>query len=212
MNDTEIVSLGNYCLTTTILKNHNLKHMSYPFDWMVSCIDYVHHSISDDFLQFLNKDNYVYTSNSTKNTFYFNNIIKLWPSDVVYTGEHQHRCFSNKEDYDYINRCVKRFDELDKFNKIIFVMIQPLYLNNVQNENTKINELFNTLVNKFNNSNVILLIFNITKIDNLVYKENKINNNCYIYELESKIVTVDYGMNGYDKKGVDKFLEIIKSF
>ena len=31
-------------------------------------------------------------------------------------------------------------------------------------------------------------------------------------ELKSKIVKVDHGMNGYDQTGVNKFLEIIKSF
>ena len=40
----------------------------------------------------------------------------------------------------------------------------------------------------------------------------KINDNSYVYELDSKIVKGEYGMMWYDKKGINKFIDIIKSF
>jgi hypothetical protein len=214
INDTNIVSLGNYCLTSMILKNNNLKEKSYPFDWMVCCIDNICHSITDSFSQFLCKNNYKYINGRTKNIYYYNNTLKLFPIKMLKGYDHQHHNFLNKDnyDYDYISRCVNRFNELDKCNKIIFVMIQPLYLKNVKNNNTKVNELYNILIKKFINAKVILLVFNITTIDNSVYKETKINNNCYIYELKSKMIIGEYGMMWYNKEGIDTFLKIIKSF
>ena len=212
INGVKIVSLGNYCLTSMILKDHNLKNNSYPYDWMVTCINNVSHCIKDNFSEFLNKNNYHYIHNKTKNTFYYDNTLKLFPKKMLAGKDHQHHNFSNQEHYDYINRCVNRFNELDKFNKIIFVMIQPLYLLNNKENDYDVKSLYNILFNKFSNSKVILLVFNITKKNNLVYKENKINNNCIIYELESKIAKGSHGMMWYDKKGINKFLEIIKSF
>ena len=37
------VSLGNYCLTSMLLKENNLKFESHPFDWMISCIENIIH-------------------------------------------------------------------------------------------------------------------------------------------------------------------------
>ena len=52
-NNTLYVSLGNYCLTSMLLKENNLKYESYPFDWMVSCIENVIDIFSDNFTNFL---------------------------------------------------------------------------------------------------------------------------------------------------------------
>lgn len=97
---------------------------------MVSCIDNVCHSITDSFFQFLCKDNYKYINDRTKNSYYYNNTLKLFPIEMQKEYDHQHHNFSIQDHYDYIRRCVNRFNELEKYNKIIFVMIQPLYLKN----------------------------------------------------------------------------------
>jgi hypothetical protein len=78
INDIEIVSLGNYCLTSMILKENNLKNNSFPFDWMVSCINNINHCISNNFTEFLNLNNYKYLNSKTKNTYYFENTEKLF--------------------------------------------------------------------------------------------------------------------------------------
>ena len=70
------VSLGNYCTTSWLLKSHNLKYESHPYDWMVTCLDNVIHNLEDNFTEFLNKNNYIHNINinkGVKNVFYFKN-------------------------------------------------------------------------------------------------------------------------------------------
>tara|TARA_Y200000002_G_C22159886_1_gene446593 strand:- start:201 stop:380 length:180 start_codon:yes stop_codon:yes gene_type:complete len=43
------ISLGNYCITSMLLKDNNLKFESHPFDWMVSTLDNINHIISNNF-------------------------------------------------------------------------------------------------------------------------------------------------------------------
>lgn len=58
-------------------------------------------------------------------------------------------------------------------------MIQPLYLHNNSININKINELYNILLNKFDN--FTLLIFNITNKNNETFKKNVINSNLILY-------------------------------
>jgi hypothetical protein len=75
--NTAYVSLGNYCLTSMLFKENKLKNESYPFDWMVSCIDDIISIFEDDFNQFKNKNNYEIVNNTTKNIKYYSNIQHL---------------------------------------------------------------------------------------------------------------------------------------
>lgn len=68
------VSLSNYCLTSMILKDNDLKVSSYPFDWMVTCIDNIIHILEDNFSTFLNKEKYTVLNGQTCNS----NICKLF--------------------------------------------------------------------------------------------------------------------------------------
>ena len=168
-NDKMIVSLGNYCITSMILKENNLKNTSYPFDWMISTIDNIIHVINDNFNEFLNRKNYLEVDNvlSTKNVFYFENTSSMFKGIKI--DHPHHNLLSNQNDYNYLKRCVDRFHDLNKYNKIIFVMIQPLYLSPMIDLNKKlIIELYEILKNKFGDK-IKLLIFTINKIDNSIY-------------------------------------------
>lgn len=208
--DREIVSLGNYCLTSMILKDNGLKNFSYPFDWMVTCIDNIIHSIKDDFKQFLNTDNYLLIngSNGTRNKFYFAQTTKLFGGLTKIMTDHQHHNLLIGDDYEYLNRCVTRFNELGKYKELVFVMIQPLYLLNTTVEKEKYITLYNLLKAKFP-VKIKLFIFNITKVVNDVFREDIIHENLIIYELKAKIVKGSYGMQWYDAGGWTKLLEII---
>lgn len=208
----EIVSLGNWCLTGMILKDANLKHSSYPFDWMCSHIKNIIHVIQDDFKEFLNKNNYSLSKNNrTRNNFYFNTTKKLFgvkTKDV----DHQHHNLCGK-DYDYMTRCVDRFNNLNKYKEVTFVMIQPLYLiKKIEqlDENNLYKKLYEILTSKFKNK-VKLFIFNIKKYNNNIFREDIISSNLIVYELDSNIIKGKYGMDSYDNKGIQKFLEIINS-
>jgi hypothetical protein len=53
-----IFSLGYRCTSAGILKSLGLKAESYPFDWMVSRLPIIEHCVKNDFVEFLNQDNY----------------------------------------------------------------------------------------------------------------------------------------------------------
>tara|TARA_B110001452_G_C15225308_1_gene424693 strand:+ start:18 stop:677 length:660 start_codon:yes stop_codon:yes gene_type:complete len=207
-NSKIFVSLGNYCLTSMILKKNNLKHVSYPFDWMVTKIDNITHTINDNFTQFLNMNNYTKLRNGTINNVYYNNTRTLFTN---INCDHQHHDLTNPKDYNYLVRCVERFNKLvDQDSQIIFVMIQPLYISNLAIEEDTYNKLYDSLCYKFGNK-IKLLIFNINKRNNDIYNEKKINKNFIIYELKSKMYIGEYGMKWYDKEGIEKFLELINN-
>ncbi len=52
-------SLGTLCHSSQLLKRNKLKKCSYPFDWIFSNCDIIHHCISDDFKIFLDKSYYI---------------------------------------------------------------------------------------------------------------------------------------------------------
>lgn len=144
--------------------------------------------------------------NFTKNTYYFNNTNLLFGNTIL--NDHPHHDLFNVDDYNYILKCVTRFNELSKYDKIMFIMIQPLYLTNSNYDLEKINKLYDVLFNKFGDK-IKLLIFNIIKKNNNEYNECKIHSNLILYELDTEIVVGPHGMQYFDENGINKFIEII---
>ena len=212
-NESELVtyvSLGNYCKTSYLLKSNNLKYESYPFDWMITSIEIINKVISNNFKEFLNKKNYSLIKNkSTKNSIYFDDIKNIFPDAI---DNHSHHNLLDEGHYQYICRCVDRFNNLGKYETIKFIMIQPLYLNNLKCNYESITNLYNILIKKFGEEKVKLIIFNINSKKNSTFKEEKINNNLSIFELDTNIVKGPRGMEYFDKKGIKKFIEIITEF
>lgn len=54
-----VASLGWNCMPSALLKKHDLKRYSLPFDWIFGGLDVVDHAIDDDFRTFLDKSNFV---------------------------------------------------------------------------------------------------------------------------------------------------------
>jgi len=77
-------------------------------------------------------------------------------------------------------------------------------------ENNLYKKLYEILTSKFKNK-VKLFIFNIKKYNNNIFREDIISSNLIVYELDSNIIKGKYGMDSYDNKGIQKFLEIINS-
>jgi hypothetical protein len=117
----------------------------------------------------------------------------------------------NDNDYNYLLRCIDRIKNLfNNYNNVIFVMIQPLYILNNDVNMDKIINLFDILKKYFNNNQFKLLIFNITKISNNLFKEIKLNDKLFVYELETNMIKGNYGMMYFDDSGTKNFLEILK--
>ena len=88
-------------------------------------------------------------------------------------------------------------------------MIQPLYLNNLPTNNDKILKLYNILSNKYGNK-IKLCIFNILNKNNNIYKEEFLNENLIVVELDTNMILGNHGMMYFDQNGIDIFLQIIK--
>lgn len=209
-SETVYISLGNYCLTSMLLKENNLKYESYPFDWMVSCIENITDIFSTDFKELLNKENLSSNNNSTKNKYYCDISNKYF---LNLENDHPHHNLFDENDYNYLVRCIDRLKNVfNNYKKVIFVMIQPLYIANINQDNDNIIKLYNTLKGYYSHNDFKLLIFNINNIKNDVYSEIKLNDEVIIYELNTSMVLGNCGMMYFNNNGVNKFIEILKSY
>ncbi len=156
------------------------------------------------------QSSYTLIGNITKNNNYINNTRILFNNLIV---DHQHHNLLEKNDYEYLQRCVERINNIHKIynQEIIFIMIQPLYLNNLPTNNDKIFKLYNILLNKYGNK-IKLYIFNILNKNNNIYKEEFLNENLIVIELDTNMILGNHGMMYFDQNGIDNFLQIIKRF
>ena len=70
----EFISIGPYCCTAYLLKEHRLRRTAYPFDYIFSSLEIVKHALKDKFNIFLDKQYYAEGTapDSTRHTFYCN--------------------------------------------------------------------------------------------------------------------------------------------
>lgn len=100
-------SLGMLCHTAQILKKHNKKHCSYPFDWIFTTPKMVTSCLRDNFACFLDKSQYVDppyvcpygTEEKCGHKTYHEELFN-------------HRDPRKQHNYDYYVRCVNRFRDL----------------------------------------------------------------------------------------------------
>lgn len=102
-----IISMGDHCLTSFLLKKYKLKKYSLPFDWIFSNLDAVLHSIDDDFNTFLDNQYYQVAKTddgheATHHTFYESNY-------AVRSPMFNHLDITQDEHYQYTLRSVQRF-------------------------------------------------------------------------------------------------------
>ena len=111
-----VISLGCACNTSLYLKELNLKTFSLPYDWIFSNLDMIKHTIEDDFKLF--SDINLMSDRQEKKASHNYYHQKLF----------NHRNpRSNREDYDYYQRCIARFKQVinSSDNKLF---IHTLYL------------------------------------------------------------------------------------
>jgi hypothetical protein len=136
------VSLGYRCSSAALLKKLQLKNESYPFDWLVSRLSVIEDSIQSDFKEFLNINNYERRYSNTYKTMdseegficdehlmvntYYQPQDNPHPNNTYqYQMAMNHHNILLKDDYEYYQRCVQRFTNLqESINPIIFVNIQ----------------------------------------------------------------------------------------
>jgi len=103
INEIELVSLGPNCHTAGILSQLNYKKCSYPFDWVLTNLNVISYNISNNFIDFYDRNNYIYSCN--------NKITLKTTTNMIYPENmfvHKNP-IENKEDFNYLLRCVERF-------------------------------------------------------------------------------------------------------
>lgn len=194
----EFISIGPYCDTAILLKKYNYRNSSYPFDWIFSSFECVKHCLEDNFITFLDKNNYIKGTNdqSTKHIIYNNylytqilrahhNCMHKKPiiikNRVIYNYKYNteninffnhHNLIENDEHYQQMVRRCNRLMELIKNNKQICFVYYNCY-------NDEINNFieFSKYCEKYKNIYVLGLHKN-NREQTILYK----NSNCIIYQ------------------------------
>lgn len=101
-----VISLGDHCLTSALLKKYHYKKYSLPFDWSYSNIDAILHAIEDDFKILLDPQYYegVIRSNGEAAFHYF------YEKELgVKPPMFNHLDITQEDNYQYTVRTVERF-------------------------------------------------------------------------------------------------------
>ena len=108
-----VVSLGPSCFASYTCKRQGLKRFSGPFDWVASSPSVLIDILETNFEHFLDRDQYTDHANG----------------DASRAGHARYGdwffCHFNpriKKEYDYYVRCVERFREILKYEKVLFVI------------------------------------------------------------------------------------------
>lgn len=148
-----IFSFGYRCSSAGILKHLQVKHESYPFDWLISRLPIIRDCIETNFLHFLNKENY--EKRETQTIHYGDDNIFICNESILYNTYYQEK-FSKDEllipdklqlpndtyayhlalnhrnilcdgDYEYFERCIGRFQKVIQSNdEKIYLYIHPV--------------------------------------------------------------------------------------
>ena len=123
----KVISFGHRCSSAAFMQLLDLKKESYPFDWLVSKLDVIQDCIESNFINFLDKNNYIIQNTETfnliddkkyhiceettqVNTFYETNKNNIQTYNYKLALTH-HQLVTN-DDYEYYKRCISRLYEL----------------------------------------------------------------------------------------------------
>lgn len=184
-----ICSLGSLCHTACFMKRNNFKFESYPFDWIFSNHNNIIHCIENNFQAFLDKSFYYTISDSECGHYYYDTFLcnPMW---------RHHNPLLNVNHYEYIQRCVARFQNLIKFDKPkLFIMT---FVNFSDVEDKIMIELleFNNTFSKYAKNYTLLVIFHLPdKFEN--YHNFKKIGNIHFLTLHTK--SKSDGISFYDE-------------
>jgi len=176
----EFVSLGPNCHTAGLFKKLKYKKCSYPFDWILTNIKIVNHCINNNFIDFIDRNNYIISKNkhySNFLTFKNENFNYLDPMFI-----HKNP-LENESDYLYTLRCIERFNNLQFINNHI-LFVHTVY-NEIDLNDINIIELQNTLNIKYGNKKYHLLFIEYLNINN---DNDNYLPNTYSFKIDNNII------------------------
>lgn len=124
----KIVSLGSFCITSSIFKHFNIKKSSMPFDWLFCQADTTAKCIEDDFAVFLDRSKHI-SRTAAVGTPRSGHII--YDRDVTNEAMFNHFDITEDSVFDYYQRCVDRFRRsAHSDDPTIYICISDRYFGN----------------------------------------------------------------------------------
>ena len=183
----EFISIGPYCSTSDILKEHELRNFAYPFDYIFSSLEMVKHCINDRFNIFLDKIYHQKTSSkkSSRHLFYskFIDTEILRKHHIAHKVPHIAKNLTNREiflhhnicdkiNYDsFVKRCNRLLSLIDNKKKIAFI-----YYNCYTTQFDDIVDFYNNFSD--NNNIYVIGIFENKSEKKMLFESS----NCKIYQ------------------------------
>ena len=195
-----VCSLGTLCHTASLLKKNNLKKESYPFDWIFSDLNLIKDCLKNNFIEFLNKNNYSSAEDKKCFNLFYNKTVPIF---------NHHNPLIDMNDYNYFVRCVDRFNKILKSQeKKLFLM---MFVNlTKENDNLKILQDFNAFLNLYTD-NYYLLILNCYNLKNNVpYHKNITIDNLIIIDFYS--TSLSNGTNFLNEMDNEYINNILNNF
>ena len=196
-----VISLGQYCITSTALRRLSLQNRSYPFDWSGGILEDVAGKgglsvkvdlICNNFDNFFNFNDFENRGNNQENDTY-----NLWivnkKTGLQYKHDFQASIpFENQFEYvkDKYKRIINRlYKDINNGYNILFIFI-------ARDDGFSDNYLIDQqrkLSNKFKNKNIdMLYIINDNSFDKNGYNIKKLNNNITRIDMNMIYTTKDY--------------------
>ncbi len=149
-----VISLGEFCHTSTLMKEIKIKKFSGPFDWILISNNNILDCLADNFTNFSDKKYYIDNTTAINK----NNTAghSLYRNNMFY-----HHDPRKNDDYQYFIRCVNRFKEVIKTpHKKLFIQMIHYNIDAVDNFN------YHTLNRYYENYKTYITNFNILFIVN----------------------------------------------
>jgi Putative papain-like cysteine peptidase (DUF1796)/Domain of unknown function (DUF4214) len=105
----DIISLGDHCLTSYLLKIYGLKKWSSPFDWLFCSPAMISHCLEDNFKKFLDQSFYIAANQRDDDSVDGRTIHRFYAENYGIRYVFNHHDLTIPVQYDYMLRCVERF-------------------------------------------------------------------------------------------------------
>jgi len=193
MTYNQVCSFGPFCHTGNLMQRLKVKIVSFPFDWLCTTPLIISDCINNKFRSFLDKSCYVLDETGCWNHTYYT--------------DHFHFAHSNPlEEYEYMERCVKRFEILlncpDK--KLFIISYMVTYTETVDLDFLAKIKILNETLSKHTTNYDILCIINHPNQPQSFRLEK--NENVFILELNT--LSISHGVFFLDEND-NIFLENI---
>lgn len=190
----EIISLGSNCLPRTVLTRGGIKpskaekELSCPFDLVRHTLNRIIHYLATDFEDYFDD---IYFDIKKRNFLDFRKK-GLWKKKDGTVFFHDRDC-----KYDNLEKLTERISHrIDNFRELISSKRPVLFVLNIQEDEDKVEELYNLLKLKMDKTPFVLAILDIGKI----IKYTITNPNIYILKLPKPIPNYHNGYNGWNSK------------